>query len=270
MVTLINGELLKAGGKPLGFMNQLLYSSKYQSLFINDITSGNNLCGRASGDSAPCCTTGYYAATGWDPVTGLGSVNFKNLKIAALGQTPTTTAPTSAPVQLKYTVVVTGLSYSDYAASPSGYKNQLRYAFAVACGSTVTMANVAITGITGTRRSLLVSSSTVAYTVTTGTSSATITSNINNAMNSGVFTAALASGYALYGGSQSLSAASSGAVTVSAVTTPSAAPSLSAPSLSAPTKTSGGSSHRMTSLSGVGVAPMVVTCSVLVAHLFNW
>ena len=36
-----------------------------------------------AGDNPGCSTNGFKAATGWDPVTGLGTPNFAKLKAAA-------------------------------------------------------------------------------------------------------------------------------------------------------------------------------------------
>ena len=55
---------------------------------FNDITSGNNKCGCEQASLAGavavavavCCPTGFDATEGWDPVTGLGSVNFEKFK----------------------------------------------------------------------------------------------------------------------------------------------------------------------------------------------
>ena len=75
----INAARLADGKSSLGWVNPALYASS--SSFANDITSGNNKCGAiGSNNKFTCCSQGYYAAPGWDPVSGLGSVNFGNLK----------------------------------------------------------------------------------------------------------------------------------------------------------------------------------------------
>jgi kumamolisin len=51
-------------GKPVGFINPLLYAAPANATF-HDITQGNN------GD--------YKAGTGWDACTGLGTPNGQNL-----------------------------------------------------------------------------------------------------------------------------------------------------------------------------------------------
>lgn len=80
MVSIVNGARLELGKKPLGFLNPALY--KLSDSFINDITSGSNKCapGLTSKSASVCCTQGFQATKGWDPVTGLGSVDFKKFK----------------------------------------------------------------------------------------------------------------------------------------------------------------------------------------------
>ncbi len=64
-------------GKPLGFLNPLLYSMFEQNpKNFNDITVGDNICTEA-GCQAGC--RGYYCQIGWDPVTGLGSPNYSRM-----------------------------------------------------------------------------------------------------------------------------------------------------------------------------------------------
>ena len=72
VIALLNDELAKAGKSPLGFLNPLLYSSA-GSAALNDVTSGSN---------PGCNTNGFPAASGWDPVTGLGTPNYGNLRKA--------------------------------------------------------------------------------------------------------------------------------------------------------------------------------------------
>ncbi|TFK80828.1 family S53 protease-like protein [Polyporus arcularius HHB13444] len=69
IVALANDHLLNAGKPVLGFLNPLLYSGDAAAVF-NDITSGNN---------PGCGTDGFSASTGWDPITGLGTVDFERL-----------------------------------------------------------------------------------------------------------------------------------------------------------------------------------------------
>ena len=58
MVALLNDAIFNDGGKPLGFLNPLLYSSGVSAL--NDITQGSN---------PGCGTNGFSTSKGWDPVS---------------------------------------------------------------------------------------------------------------------------------------------------------------------------------------------------------
>jgi len=73
---LFNDYVIGKTGKPLGFVNPLLYQmwGDQPSAFI-DITSGDNACTEQGCNCAPGAG-GFTAAAGWDPVTGLGSPNF--------------------------------------------------------------------------------------------------------------------------------------------------------------------------------------------------
>lgn len=77
MVALVNSVRADAGNSTLGWLNPLLYSD--YSSFANDVTSGDNKC-LAAGYG--CCTQGFYAASGWDPATGLGSVDYAEFLLA--------------------------------------------------------------------------------------------------------------------------------------------------------------------------------------------
>jgi len=75
MISMINGRLLAAGKPQLGFLNPMLYSAYAtdHSIF-KDITVGDNKCTEHT-----CMKFGFTAGEGWDPVTGLGSINFDRL-----------------------------------------------------------------------------------------------------------------------------------------------------------------------------------------------
>ncbi|EME46777.1 hypothetical protein DOTSEDRAFT_127175 [Dothistroma septosporum NZE10] len=60
----INEERIAAGKTTVGFVNPTLYAHPE---VLHDITIGNN---------SGCNTPGFYASTGWDPVTGLGTPNY--------------------------------------------------------------------------------------------------------------------------------------------------------------------------------------------------
>jgi tripeptidyl-peptidase-1 len=73
MVSLANLQRAVNRKGPVGWINPVLYSSNI-SVAV-DIPSGNNRC--FSTDN--CCKQGFYSTHGWDPVTGLGAVNFAHL-----------------------------------------------------------------------------------------------------------------------------------------------------------------------------------------------
>lgn len=71
IVALINDRLSVQGKPPMGFLNPWLYSTGKSAL--TDIKSGNNSI-KCNGETA-----GFEAIEGWDPVTGLGTPDFKKL-----------------------------------------------------------------------------------------------------------------------------------------------------------------------------------------------
>lgn len=72
VIGLLNAHRLENGGSPIGFANPLLYQMhKNHPSAFNDVTSGNNKCT----ERGQCCSTGFYAAPGWDATTGLGTPN---------------------------------------------------------------------------------------------------------------------------------------------------------------------------------------------------
>jgi subtilase family serine protease len=106
MLALINQQQNYSTGQ--GLVNPTLYtlaanSSTYAAAF-HDITSGNNNC--TAGSSYCSGTAGFSAGTGYDQVTGLGSVNAENLAVAwpattgpvLIGTTTTITASNSSPL----------------------------------------------------------------------------------------------------------------------------------------------------------------------------
>lgn len=67
LINRVNEERLAVGKSPVGFVNPTFY--KNPAIF-NDIISGNNsICG-----SLP-----FNATPGWDPTTGLGTINYPKL-----------------------------------------------------------------------------------------------------------------------------------------------------------------------------------------------
>ncbi|KAH9074754.1 subtilisin-like protein [Lactarius deliciosus] len=77
IISLLNDYLISKGSQPLGFLNPWLYGTGLPGL--NDIKSGSN---------PGCNTDGFPAVAGWDPVTGLGTLDFAKLEeiIDQLGQ----------------------------------------------------------------------------------------------------------------------------------------------------------------------------------------
>lgn len=70
LVSVLN-DYRKSLGKPnLGFLNPLLYSAKGKSA-LRDVTSGHN---------QGCGLNGFPATTGWDPASGLGSLDFAKMR----------------------------------------------------------------------------------------------------------------------------------------------------------------------------------------------
>jgi tripeptidyl-peptidase-1 len=71
IVALLNDELMRAGHAPLGFLNPWLYA--HPEMFT-DITEGSNPYEKCDG---------FYAAAGWDPVTGMGTPLYPPMRTAA-------------------------------------------------------------------------------------------------------------------------------------------------------------------------------------------
>lgn len=109
LVSLANAARIKAGKGPLGFLNPMLYS--LYKKFTNDITVGKNQCIAAACwvdgyCSVPlCCNEGFYALPGWDPITGLGSLNYTAFEgvVTKLGAPKNTTHHHSVIKSLKTT-----------------------------------------------------------------------------------------------------------------------------------------------------------------------
>merc|ERR1712232_230055 len=76
MVSTLNARRMAAGLTTLGFLNPLLYANPD---VFNDITIGDNRCASRGW----LCCGGYEATEGWDPVTGLGTPDFRKLEQAA-------------------------------------------------------------------------------------------------------------------------------------------------------------------------------------------
>ncbi|KAI9459844.1 subtilisin-like protein [Lactarius psammicola] len=68
VISLLNDYQLSKGRPPLGWLNPFLYS--FGRAGLNDITFGSN---------PGCKTRGFSAIEGWDPITGLGTPDFREL-----------------------------------------------------------------------------------------------------------------------------------------------------------------------------------------------
>jgi hypothetical protein len=92
----INAARKAIGKGPVGWINPSLYTKG--SSFVKDITSGNIKC-VADGT---CCSTGFYATPGWDPATGLGSVDYGKMAsvFVALGLNKTLSFPSMSPTPM--------------------------------------------------------------------------------------------------------------------------------------------------------------------------
>ncbi|KAK2772829.1 hypothetical protein FQN53_004434 [Emmonsiellopsis sp. PD_33] len=73
IIALVNDALIADGRAPLGFLNPWIYSEAQDA--FTDVTWGTN---------RGCNSTGFSAAKGWDPATGLGTPWFPRLKELAL------------------------------------------------------------------------------------------------------------------------------------------------------------------------------------------
>jgi kumamolisin len=81
----INQSLTTGGGNPVGYINPFLYAQANSVGVFNDVTSGNNdIYNQLNGE--------FAAGPGWDPCTGLGSVDGTKL-LGALSQPPTPPSP---------------------------------------------------------------------------------------------------------------------------------------------------------------------------------
>ncbi|KAI9450439.1 peptidase S8/S53 domain-containing protein [Lactarius psammicola] len=68
IISLLNDYRISNGKPALGFLNPSLYG--FGKVGVTDIKSGSN---------PGCGTDGFSAADGWDPVTGLGTLDFEEL-----------------------------------------------------------------------------------------------------------------------------------------------------------------------------------------------
>ena len=70
----INAARMALGKGPVGWINPALH--KYANLFVNDITKGDITCA----NTVPFCAQGFHATIGWDPASGLGSLDYTKMQ----------------------------------------------------------------------------------------------------------------------------------------------------------------------------------------------
>ena len=82
MVAAINDARLAAGKSTLGFVNPALYAlHRLERDVFRDVKEGSSKCPNQAmtGAMVGCCKHGFRTGKGWDPLTGLGSVDFERL-----------------------------------------------------------------------------------------------------------------------------------------------------------------------------------------------
>jgi hypothetical protein len=78
IMTLYADLRARKGLPRLGFLNPLLYhAASSNPAAFRDVTQGSNRCLESG---MGCCTDGYHACKGFDPVSGLGAPDFKVLQ----------------------------------------------------------------------------------------------------------------------------------------------------------------------------------------------
>ena len=79
VLSTLNAARMRIGKGSVGFVHPALY--KHASKFINDVVGGNNKCTQ---NGQICCSQGFYATPGWDPASGLGSINYGKMEAVFL------------------------------------------------------------------------------------------------------------------------------------------------------------------------------------------
>ena len=104
IISTLNAARMRIGKGSLGFLHPALY--KHASKFTNDVVGGNNKCTQ---NKNICCSQGFYATPGWDPASGLGSINYGKMEavflalgkeVNALKPTVPSSFPSQAPLAL--------------------------------------------------------------------------------------------------------------------------------------------------------------------------
>ena len=95
IISLVNAARLRVGLSPVGWFHPILYN--YNTLFTRDVTSGNNSC-TCCGPNPVCCSQGFAATRGWDPVSGFGSIDVR-LLLQFMMNVTRWTLPTDSPTR---------------------------------------------------------------------------------------------------------------------------------------------------------------------------
>ena len=93
MLSLINAKLVANNRPPVRFVNPLLIHRRPWPEASNDITVGDNKC-----TNNQCCKFGFAVCAGWDPASGLRSIQFaidKLVEFALRERRPVETDPVS-------------------------------------------------------------------------------------------------------------------------------------------------------------------------------
>jgi len=80
VIALLNSDRIENGLAPFGLLNPWLYSKAASAKALNDIVAG-----KSTGCTSQIPGAGFAATVGWDPVTGLGTPDFKKLRLVSTG-----------------------------------------------------------------------------------------------------------------------------------------------------------------------------------------
>lgn len=122
----INAARNSVGKGSIGWVNPALYMN--HTSYVKDIISGSNKCGGSSTvGTFKCCPHGFSATPGWDPTTGLGSLNYQKMKrhflllgeIKSVTSAPSSSKPTSRPTSSPSSTLTPKPSRSSPSSTPS-------------------------------------------------------------------------------------------------------------------------------------------------------
>ena len=116
IISTLNAARMRIGKGAVGFVHPALY--KHASKFTNDVVGGNNKCTQ---NGQICCTQGFYATPGWDPASGLGSINYGKMEAVflTLGKEANGLTPPSTPTSANQSVSPTARPSSTPTLLPS-------------------------------------------------------------------------------------------------------------------------------------------------------